>query len=539
MNLDFASVWEMIADIIPENDALISSNEVISWKDYDLYSSKIATALSNAGLSANSKAGLYLNNSNEYLIGQNAIFKIGGVPINVNYRYVAEELIYLLDNSDSEAVFYHACYSSRIKEISSSLPNIKAWIEVADGTQSHFPDALKYEELLSDSKPMERIYRDPNTIYMLYTGGTTGMPKGVMYKQGEFLVFLFRTLKAMGYDVPEDINNLEEQIHNFKKDDSFIKSLVGCPLMHGTGMWLGAFLPLLLGGTAITSKNLGFDADQIWTQVEDTNTSNIVIVGDAFAKPMLDALERAEEMGKPYDLSSVKVIISSGVMWSEEVKNGLLKHHDMQLMDTMGSTEGGMGSSVSTRDNPPKTAKFSINPGVIIIADDGEILEPGSEKIGLIGTSGLVPVGYYKDEKKSAETFKEVNGVRYSFPGDYAKLEQDGTITLLGRGSNCINSAGEKIYPEEVEEAIKRNSEVLDCLVVGVKDEKFGQRVVAVVSLEENKQINEEDLVKATREFIAGYNLPIKVIFTDEVQRAPNGKANYKWAKNIANENSN
>ena len=537
MNLDFASVWEMIADIIPENDALISSDEVISWKDYDLYSSKIATALSNAGLSANSKAGLYLNNSNEYLIGQNAIFKIGGVPINVNYRYVAEELIYLLDNSDSEAVFYHACYSSRIKEIASSLPNIKAWIEVADGTQSHFPDALKYEELLSESEPMERIYRDPNTIYMLYTGGTTGMPKGVMYKQGEFLVFLFRTLKAMGYDVPEDINNLEEQIHNFKKEDAFIKSLVGCPLMHGTGMWLGAFLPLLLGGTAITSKNLGFDADQIWTQVEDTNTSNIVIVGDAFAKPMLDALERAEEMGKPYDLSSVKVIISSGVMWSEEVKNGLLKHHDMQLMDTMGSTEGGMGSSVSTRDNPPKTAKFSINPGVIIIADDGEILEPGSEKIGLIGTRGLVPVGYYKDEKKSAETFKEVNGVRYSFPGDYAKLEQDGTITLLGRGSNCINSAGEKIYPEEVEEAIKRNSEVLDCLVVGVKDEKFGQRVVAVVSLEENKQINEEDLVKATREYIAGYKLPKEVIFADEVQRAPNGKANYKWAKNIANKN--
>ena len=370
MNLDFASVWEMISDIIPENDALISGTEVVSWKDYDLMSSKIATALTQAGLSASSKAGLYLNNSNEYLVGQNAIFKIGGVPINVNYRYVAEELIYLLDNSDSEAVFYHACYSSRIKEISSSLPNIKAWIEVADGTESNFSGALKYEELLENCEPMQRIQRDPNTIYMLYTGGTTGMPKGVMYKQGEFLVFLFRTLKAMGYDVPEDINNLEEQINEFKKDNSFIQSLIGCPLMHGTGMWLGAFLPLLLGGTAITSKNLGFDANQLWTQVEDTKTSNIVIVGDAFAKPMLDALDKANENGTPYDLSSVKVIISSGVMWSEEVKNGLLKHHDMQLMDTMGSTEGGMGSSVSTRDNPPKTAKFSINPGVIIIADD-------------------------------------------------------------------------------------------------------------------------------------------------------------------------
>ena len=534
MNLDFASVWEMISDIVPDNDALICGDEVVTWKEYDEKSSKIATALTAAGLQANSKAGLYLNNSNEYLIAQNAIFKIGGIPINVNYRYVAEELIYLLDNSDSEAVFYHACYSNRIKEIASSLPNIKAWIEVSDGTESHFPDALKYEELLESSSPMDRIYRDPETIYMLYTGGTTGMPKGVMYKQGEFLVFLFRTLKAMGYDVPEDINNLEEQIHNFKKDDTFIRSLIGCPLMHGTGMWLGAFLPLLLGGTAITSRNLGFDSDQIWTQVEDTQTSNIVIVGDAFAKPMLDALNNASSQGKPYDLSSVKVIISSGVMWSEEVKNGLLEHHDMQLMDTMGSTEGGMGSSVSTRDNPPKTAKFALNPGVVVIADDGEVLKPGTDKIGLIGTSGLVPVGYYKDEKKSAETFREVDGVRYSFPGDYAKLEEDGTITLLGRGSNCINSAGEKIYPEEVEEAIKRNNEVFDCLVVGVDDPKFGQKVVAVVSLEDSKQLDEDDLVNATRQFIAGYKLPKKVIFVDEVQRAPNGKANYKWAKSFA-----
>ena len=536
MNLDFASVWEMIADIVPNNDALISGDEVISWKDYDLKSSKIASALSNAGLKENSKAGLYLNNSNEYLIGQNAIFKIGGVPINVNYRYVAEELIYLLDNSDSEAVFYHACYSERIKEISGSLPNVKAWIEINDGTKSHFESALKFEELLDVSDPMNRIHRDPNTIYMLYTGGTTGMPKGVMYKQGEFLVFLFRTLKAMGYDVPEDINNLESQINNFKENNTFIKSLVGCPLMHGTGMWLGAFLPLLLGGTAITSRNLGFDPDQLWAQVEKTSTTNIVIVGDAFAKPMLDALDRAKEANKPYDLNSVKVIISSGVMWSEEIKKGLLEHHDMQLMDTMGSTEGGMGSSVSTRDNPPKTAKFSINPGVIIIADDGEILQPGSEKIGLIGTSGLVPVGYYKDEKKSAETFREVEGVRYSFPGDYAKLEEDGTITLLGRGSNCINSAGEKIYPEEVEEAIKRNKEVFDCLVVGVEDEKFGQKVVAVVSLEENIEIDQNSLIDNTRSFIASYKLPKKIIFVSNVERAPNGKANYKWAKNIADE---
>ncbi len=536
MNLDFASVWEMVSDLVPENDALICGEDIVTWKEYDDRASKIASALSEAGLGANSKAGLYLNNSNEYLIAQYAIFKVGGIPINVNYRYVEEELIYLLENSDAEAVFYHACYSSRIKEIAGSLPNIKAWIEVSDGTESKFDQSLKYEDLLNQHSPMKRVHRDPETIYMLYTGGTTGMPKGVMYKQGEFLVYLFRTLKAMGYDVPEDLSDLESRIEASKSGNAFIRSVVGCPLMHGTGMWLGAFLPLLLGGTAITTSNLGFDPDQLWAQVQNKKATNIVIVGDAFAKPMLDALNRGVSDGSAYDISSVQVIISSGVMWSAEVKQGLLEHHDMKLMDTMGSTEGGMGASVTTRDNPPATAKFALNPGVIVLADDGEILSPGSEKIGLIGTSGLVPVGYYKDEKKSAETFREVDGVRYSFPGDYAKLEADGTITLLGRGSNCINSAGEKIYPEEVEEALKKDASVFDCLVVGMPDEKFGQKIVAVVSTVDNQQINEAELIENTRKSIAGYKLPKIILFTDEVQRAPNGKANYKWAKTFAEE---
>jgi len=536
MNLNFASVWEMVADLVPENDALICGEDAVSWKEYDIRSSKIASALTEAGLGPNSKAGLYLNNSNEYLIGQNAIFKIGGVPINVNYRYVEEELIYLLENSDAEAVFYHACYSSRINEIAKSLPGVKAWIEVSDGTESKFNLSLNYQDLLNKHSPMKRIHRDPETIYMLYTGGTTGMPKGVMYKQGEFLVFLFRTLKAMGYDVPEDLSDLKSRIEASKAANTSIRSLVGCPLMHGTGMWLGAFLPLLLGGTVITTNNLGFDSDQLWDQVQNKKATNIVIVGDAFAKPMLDALDRAMLQGNAYDLSSVQVIISSGVMWSAEVKQGLLKHHDMKLMDTMGSTEGGMGSSVTTRDNPPETAKFAINPGVIVLADDGEILTPGSKKIGLIGTSGLVPVGYYKDEKKSAETFREVNGIRYSFPGDYAKLEEDGSITLLGRGSNCINSAGEKIYPEEVEEALKKDESVFDCLVVGMPDEKFGQKIVAVVSTVDNQDTDEAKLIENTRKRIAGYKLPKIILFTEEVQRAPNGKANYKWAKAYAKE---
>ena len=532
MNLSFASLWEKISDLIPDEDALICGDKVLSWKEFDVRASKLASVLIENGLTRNSKVAIYLSNSNEYLIAQYAIFKIDGCPINVNYRYVEDELSYLLENSDSEAVFFHSTFSNRIDNIKTALPNIKLWIEVEDSSQKSSGIGVNYQEIIDNFQPMKRIERDPNTIYMLYTGGTTGMPKGVMYKQGEFLIFLFKTLKAMGYDVPDEINELDQRIKQNKENNALIRSLVGCPLMHGTGMWLGSFLSLNLGGSVITLPNQGFNPDQMWSEVERCKATNIVIVGDAFAKPMLESLDKAKTANQPYDLGSIKVIISSGVMWSAEVKAGLLEHHDMILMDTIGSTEGGMGGSTSSRENPAETAKFNINPGVIILADDGEILEPGSKKIGLIGTAGLVPVGYYKDPEKSAETFREVNGIRYSFPGDYARLEQDGTITLLGRGSNCINSAGEKIYPEEVEEAMKKNSEVNDCLVVGLDDERFGQTVTAVVSLD--LDINEEELKNKTRAFLAGYKIPKKIIFVKHVERAPNGKANYKWAKEIA-----
>jgi len=310
--------------------------------------------------------------------------------------------------------------------------------------------------------------------------------------------------------------------------------MVACPLMHGTGMWLGAYLPLLTGGSVVTIPQLGFDPNLLWQEVERTKSTSVVIVGDAFAKPLMDSLDNAKNKNKPYDISSVNLMISSGVMWSSEVKKGLLDHNDMVLIDAMGSTEGGMGASIATREAPVATAKFSINPGVIVITDDGRQVEPGSGEMGKIGTSGLVPLGYFKDPKKSADTFKEVEGVRYSFPGDYALVEADGTITLLGRGSNCINTAGEKVYPEEVEEAVKRHENIYDCLVVGVDDPKFGQRVVALASCKVDLEVSEQDLIAFTREHLAGYKLPKQVLFVDEVMRAPNGKANYKWAREKA-----
>ena len=410
---------------------------------------------------------------------------------------------------------------------------------MADGSNSVVENCMHYSSLIEQCSKMERWNRPDDIVYMLYTGGTTGMPKGVMYNQAEFIQGMFKTLRAMGYELPEDLDTIDEYILDLNNKKALPVSLVGCPLMHGTGMWLGCFVPHNLGGAVATIPGLGFDPDKIWQECSRINVTNIVIVGDAFARPMLDALEVAATKNQPYDLASLNQITSSGVMWSSEVKAGLLEHHDMTLMDTMGSTEGGMGASVSTRESKPETAQFRLNPGMIVLKDDGDLVEPGSEDTGLLGISGdvaMIPIGYYKDEKKSAETFREYKGTRYSFPGDYAKIEADGSIILLGRGSNCINSAGEKIYPEEVEEALKKDPLVFDCLVVGLPDERFGQKIVAVVSTLENQAVEEAVLINNARERLAGYKLPKTIVFSDVVERAPNGKANYKWAKSFAAE---
>ena len=254
----------------------------------------------------------------------------------------------MLDNSDSEVVFFQNSYAERIKKIADQLPNIKAYIQVGGKELLDLENCYMYEEIISQNPPLERKTRSEDNIYMLYTGGTTGMPKGVMYKQGAFMSSLLKTAFAMGFDVPESHLDISKTVTELSSKGTLSKTIVACPLMHGTGMWLGAFLPLLLGGAAITTSNLGFDPDQLWAQVQNKKATNIVIVGDAFAKPMLDALNRGVSDGNAYDISSVQVIISSGVMWSAEVKQGLLEHHNMKLMDTMGSTEGGMGASAGT-----------------------------------------------------------------------------------------------------------------------------------------------------------------------------------------------
>ncbi len=536
MEMHFATLWEYIADTIPDRQAIIHGNQTLSWQQYDTRAARLASTLQNAGLGSGAKIALYLHNGNEYLEAQFAIFKIGACPVNVNYRYMDSELIYLLENADTEAIFFEACYADRVKQILVRLPKIKLLVQVDDGTGELLREAVGFEDSIEAHDPLPRTAHDPKDLYMIYTGGTTGLPKGVMYENGAMCSLLLMGYAFRGLQPPTEYSQVQQAITAVTAANQHPVSLVACPLMHGTGMWLGAMLAMNMGGSVVTVPNLKFDADELLETVEATGATEIVIVGDAFAKPIVSALDTAKKMGSPYDISSVQRIISSGVMWTAATKQNLLEHGDMMLIDAMGSTEGSMGLSITTRGAINETAKFSLNENTRVFTDDDRPVVPGSGEVGRIATAGVVPLGYYKDPDKSALTFRVIDGVRYSFPGDYATVELDGRLTLLGRGSMSINSAGEKVFPEEVEETIKRHEAVYDCLVLGAVDEQFGERVMALVSLREDYSTTEQELIAQCRSSLAGYKVPKQVIMVPRIERASNGKADYQWARRMTEE---
>jgi len=314
-----------------------------------------------------------------------------------------------------------------------------------------------------------------------------------------------------------------------------VVSVPACPLMHGTGMWLGSMMPHVAGGCVVTLQARSFDAEELFDVVQREKARIAVIVGDAFARPMLRVLGEHEEAGTPYDTSSLATLISSGVMFTQELKDQVLDRiPHLVILDAMGSTEGSMGIAVSMKGMGAGTAKFSKMPATKVFTEDGREVEPGSDEIGMVAAGGNVPIGYYKDEEKTARTFRVIGGARYSFPGDMAKVAEDGSLILLGRGSQVINSAGEKIFPEEVEEAVKRVAGVADCLVVGVDDERFGQAVTAVASLVEGASVSEADIIGSVKQQLAAYKAPKRVVFVGQVPRAPNGKADYPMARQYA-----
>ena len=536
MEMHFATVWESIADAIPGLPAITHGSNTRSWAEYDDRAARVAGALDAAGLGPDSKVSLFMYNSNEFMESQFGVFKMRGVAINVNYRYLDDELWYLLDNSDSEAIIFHSSLGDRVARVVERLPKIKLLIEVDDGDSGQVPNAVAYEDVIATTEPMGRIERSEDDLYMLYTGGTTGMPKGVMYDMGGLTRgFVMLGLPMLGLVAPDDADSIGAMIAGASVNGSTLVSIPAAPLMHGTGCWLGWFIPHLAGGHVVTLENRSLDAHELLATVERHRVTSLTIVGDSFAKPIIRALDEGKSNGEPYDTSSIGMFISSGVMWTAEVKQQILDRVEQAvLVDAIGSSEGSMGTQITMKGVPTETATFSKMPETKVFTDDDREIEPGSDEVGMVAAGGNVPIGYYKDEAKSAKTFRVIGGVRYSFPGDFAKIAADGSLILLGRGSQVINTGGEKVFPEEVEEAVKRVDGVRDCLVVGVENEKFGQAVTAVVSLEDGAALDSAGIIASVKNDLAGFKAPKSVIFVDQVPRAPNGKADYRSAKEHA-----
>jgi acyl-CoA synthetase (AMP-forming)/AMP-acid ligase II len=529
-----ADIWELAAQVRGEADALSCSGERRSWAEFDRRADGVARALLDAGLAHQDKVAQYLYNSNEYLESLFACFKASLVPVNTNYRYGDDELAYLWDNADAAGLVFHGVFTERVGRLRSRLPGLKAFLHVDDGTEPCPEWAVPYAQAAA-TDPGRRPVAGPrgrsgDDLYLLYTGGTTGMPKGVMWRQDDLFAVINRGSPAK---LPED-----QGIEAFGPVMESIASAIrvallpACPLMHGTGAFT-AIAALDVGGQVVTLSDRQFNAERLLDTIVEEKVSLLTIVGDAFARPILTALDA--HPGR-WDLSGLFAVISSGVMWSEETKRGLLAHQgSLLLVDAFSSSEAvGMGTSVSTASGAAHTATFSLGEGVRVIDEDGAPVTPGSGEVGRLAIAGRVPLGYYKDPEKSARTFPEIDGQRWSVPGDYATVDQDGTVHLLGRGSAVINTAGEKVYPEEVEEVLKTHPAVADAAVVGIPDQRFGERVSAVVELDAGATATEEELVAFVKSRLASYKAPRAIAFVPSIGRSPAGKLDYAALKEIA-----
>ena len=536
-NWNFADVFEAIAAAAPDSPAQTCGDRRFTWSDFDNRADALAADLLAAGLGEQAKVAAYLYNGPEYLESYLAAFKAGLVPVNTNFRYGPEEIRYLFDNADAEAVVFHTSFVPLLEQVRERLPGVKVWYGVDDGNP--VPAwARDYERVVAGSGAVtgEAVGatgtrgpwgRSGDQLLFLYTGGTTGMPKGVMWRQDD----LFNVLGAggsalMGVAPAATIDELTARLVG---PGPVI--LPACPLMHGTGQF-SALIALVLGGSVVTLTSRQFRPSELFDAVALEGVNSMVIVGDAFAKPMLAELDARPGC---WDLSSLRMISSSGVMWSQETKDAMLVHlPDTALVDSYGSSEAvGMGTSVSTKGNAAGTASFTLGATVHVIADDGHLVEPGSAETGVVAISGYVPVGYYKDPEKSARTFRLIDGVRYSVPGDYANVLADGTLRLLGRGSGCINTGGEKVFPEEIEEVLKRHPAVVDAVCVGVPDDRFGEVICALVeSLDD--EIDTGLIIDHVRAALARYKAPRHVLQVSTIGRSPAGKVDYKRMREIA-----
>ena len=529
MEYNFADLFESLADAVPENPALASGHVHYTYEELDRRANRLAHFFESRGIGAGDHVGLHLYNGHEFVEAILALAKIRAVGININYRFVAPEVRYMIENADLRGVVTQRRFVSVIDEANRGLPAFRALVVNDDGSDAvSAQESIEYETAMAQASE-ERGFapRSGQDLYIIYTGGTTGMPKGVMWRQEDLF---FAGLQG-GSPGGEPVESPQQVAEQAQEGWYTVNMLPGAPFIHGAAQFT-AWICFFTGGKLVLQPGASFDARRILELVAEEDASTLSIVGDAMAIPLLDELKS----GREYDMSNLAVIASAGAILSPTIQAELeVLLPDAMVINSFGTSESGdLGRAAEDEESLDGRPSFYMGDDVTVLDEAGEPIEPGSGRIGMVARSGRLPLGYYKDPEKTAQRFKEFGGKRWVLPGDFATVEEDGRLTFLGRGSKCINTGGEKVFPEEVEEALKAHPAIIDALVVGIPDARWGSKVAAVFNTRENRQLSLDEVKEHCRGLVAGYKVPRQVTITPTVERLPSGKPDYKWAEEIA-----
>jgi 3-oxocholest-4-en-26-oate---CoA ligase len=529
VSFNLADLFESVADAVEDRTAVVCGDSRRTYRELDRRGNQLAHHLIASGVKPGDHVGMYLQNAIEYIESLVACLKVRAVPINVNFRYVEEELRYLLDDADVVALVHGRQFVPRLEAVRDQLPALRHLIVAEDGGDADASalGSVSYDEAITAGSP-ERDFgqRSPDDEFIIYTGGTTGFPKGVVWRQEDF----FYTCLGGGNPQAEPISEPAQLARNAIARDPQLVQYVVAPLIHGAGQ-LGMFIGLNWGDKVVVAPR--FEPDAVWRAVESERVNTMFAVGDAMARPLVEHL--AANPGA-YDLSSLIYFGSSGALLSTTVKDEIRRMlPNVFVGENFGSTEtGNQGMEAQDVPKPETGLRFRMNDSSTVFDEDFNRVQPGSGVTGKLALTGRIPLGYYTDPEKTANTFVEAEGHRWVMPGDLATVEADGTIIVFGRGAVCINSGGEKVYPEEVEMALKAHPAIYDAVVVGVPDERWGERVAAVVQPRAGSAVTLQDIQEHARTRVAGYKVPRELHIVEEVRRQPSGKPDYPWAKEVA-----
>ncbi|MFI5297029.1 MAG: acyl-CoA synthetase [Polyangiales bacterium] len=529
MHFNVADLFESLADAIPDRLAVVSGAHRLTFAELEARANGLAHAMRARGVKAGDHVGLYLFNGHEFLETMLAAFKIRAVPININYRYVAEELSFLCSNADLVALFYQRELGAHVAAVASGVPTLKTIVYVNDDSGGPVEGSIEYESLRS-SAPTGRDFgeRSGDDLYMIYTGGTTGMPRGVMWRQED--VF-FAGLQG-GNPGGEHLTRPEELATNAIERTEPMIFLPAAPFIHGAAQWT-ALIGMFGGGKVVLQPGRSFDPKVVCKLIGDEKVTTITLVGDAMARPFVETLRQG---GAAYDSSSLMVVVSAGAVLSDSVKAELVELlPNAMVLNSFGASETGhQGTAFPSEGGKPGQPTFFMDESNTVLGEDDKPIAPGSGVVGRLARRGRLPLGYYKDPVKTAATFLTLDGQRWVVPGDLATIGEDGSITVFGRGAVCINSGGEKVFPEEVEVALKAHLAILDAVVVGLPDERWGQKVTAVLQLRPGTDLTLADVDAHCRARLAGYKVPRQIKIVDSILRHPSGKPDYRWARETA-----